>query len=60
MIAACAQKPIGGNIVGHMCQTRLYFKKGRENSRIVKLIDSPQYPEADCTIALSSKGVVDN
>ena len=32
MIAACAQKPIGGNIVGHMCQTRLLFKKGRENS----------------------------
>jgi meiotic recombination protein DMC1 len=59
MIAACSQKPIGGNIVAHMCQTRLMFKKGRENCRIVKLIDSPQYPEADCQIALTAKGAVD-
>ena len=60
MIAACSQKPVGGNIVAHACQTRIIMKKGRENSRIVKLIDSPEMPEGDAQIQLSAKGVEDN
>merc|ERR1712125_137917 len=34
-------KPIGGHIVSHACQTRLYLRKGKGETRICKIYDSP-------------------
>lgn len=52
-------KPIGGNIMAHMSQTRLKLRKGRQNNRICKVIDSPSLAEAEATFALSDGGVTD-
>ena len=38
------KKPIGGHIMAHACQTRLYLKKGLKNNRICKIYDSPSLP----------------
>lgn len=40
-------KPVGGNVLAHASCTRLHLKKGREDQRVAKLVDSPSMPEAD-------------
>uniref|UniRef100_A0A915CF79 DNA repair protein RAD51 homolog n=1 Tax=Parascaris univalens TaxID=6257 RepID=A0A915CF79_PARUN len=39
------KKPIGGNIIAHASTTRLYLRKGRGETRICKIYDSPCLPE---------------
>ena len=53
------KKPIGGNIMAHASTTRLYFKKGKADTRICKIYDSPCLPEGDARFAISTKGIVD-
>ncbi|MDZ4256277.1 MAG: DNA repair and recombination protein RadA, partial [archaeon] len=39
--------PVGGNVVAHASKTRLYLRKGKENKRIAKLVDSPSLPDGE-------------
>ena len=50
---------IGGNIVGHASTFRIYVRRGRKNSRVAKLIDSPNLPDNECIFFISEKGVID-
>ena len=52
-------KPIGGNIIAHASTTRLALRKGRGETRICKVFDSPMLPEADATFAINPDGVGD-
>jgi len=52
-------KPIGGHIMGHASQTRLYFRKGKGESRICKIYDSPSLPEGEAMFAIDKGGIVD-
>ena len=47
------KKPIGGNIMAHASTTRLSLRKGRGESRICKIYDSPSLPEADVIFIFS-------
>ncbi|MEM0094840.1 MAG: DNA repair and recombination protein RadA [Candidatus Micrarchaeaceae archaeon] len=51
--------PVGGNIVAHAATTRLYIRKGKEDKRIVRLVDSPNLPEGECVIKLTADGIRD-
>lgn len=53
------KKPIGGNIIAHASTTRISLKKGRGETRIAKIYDSPCLPEADTLFAISEEGIVD-
>lgn len=53
------QKPIGGNIMAHASTTRLKFRKGRGDQRVVKIVDSPHLPEADAIFSITERGVCD-
>ena len=53
------KKQIGGNIMAHASTTRLSFRKGRGDSRIVKIYDSPSLPESECSFAISAEGIID-
>lgn len=53
------KKPIGGNIIAHASTLRLYLKKGKGNSRICKIYDSPNLPENDATFAIAADGITD-
>ncbi|KAL1853261.1 RecA recombinase Rhp51 [Diaporthe australafricana] len=53
------KKPIGGNIIAHASTTRLSLKKGRGETRIAKIYDSPCLPEADCLFAIQEDGIGD-
>ncbi|KAL9621609.1 MAG: hypothetical protein Q9160_004001 [Pyrenula sp. 1 TL-2023] len=53
------KKPIGGNIIAHASTTRLSLKKGRGETRICKIYDSPCLPESDCLFAINDDGIGD-
>ncbi|KAJ3192966.1 recombinase rad51 [Irineochytrium annulatum] len=53
------KKPIGGNIMAHSSTTRLYLRKGRGETRICKIYDSPCLPEAEAVFAINADGIGD-
>lgn len=59
MFAADPKKPIGGNIMAHSSTTRLYLRKGRGETRICKIYDSPCLPESEAVFAITEQGIAD-
>ena len=59
MFNADPKKPIGGNIMAHASTTRLSLRKGRENTRICKIYDSPCLPEAEAVFTINHDGIGD-
>ncbi|XP_078263198.1 DNA repair protein RAD51 homolog 1 [Rhinoraja longicauda] len=59
MFAADPKKPIGGHIIAHASTTRLYLRKGRGETRICRIYDSPCLPEAEAMFAINPDGVGD-
>ena len=53
------KKPIGGHIMAHACQTRLYLKKALKQNRICKVYDSPSLPESEATYSITDRGIDD-
>jgi len=49
--------PIGGHVVGHTAAFRIYIRKSKANTRICRLIDSPNYPEAEAVISVLEDGI---
>lgn len=56
---ADAKKPIGGHIMAHASTTRLSLRKGRGESRVCKVYDSPSLPEAEAVYAITPGGISD-
>lgn len=54
------KKAVGGHVVAHASTTRIMFRKGRENERIAKVIDSPDMPEADARFLITDSGIRDS
>ncbi len=50
---------IGGNIVGHASTYRIYLRRGKKDSRVAKLIDSPDLPDNETIFFLTDAGVRD-
>lgn len=59
MFAADPKKPIGGNIMAHASTTRLSLRKGRGETRICKIYDSPCLPESEAMFAINPDGIGD-
>uniref|UniRef100_A0A1B0GML8 RecA family profile 1 domain-containing protein n=1 Tax=Phlebotomus papatasi TaxID=29031 RepID=A0A1B0GML8_PHLPP len=53
------KKPVGGNIIAHASTTRLYLRKGRGETRICKIYDSPNLPESEAVFAINPDGIGD-
>jgi len=54
------KKPIGGNIMAHASTTRLSLRKGRGNTRVCKIFDSPCLPEAEAIFSINENGIGDS
>jgi DNA repair protein RadA len=52
-------KAIGGNIVGHACTYRMYLRRGKKDSRVCKLIDSPNLPDNETVFMVDTNGLRD-
>ncbi|EJW05219.1 DNA repair protein RAD51 [Edhazardia aedis USNM 41457] len=59
LFAADPKKPVGGNIMAHASTTRLYLRKGRGETRICKIYDSPCLPESEAVFAITEHGIAD-
>lgn len=53
-------KPAGGHVMAHACTHRVYLRKGRANTRLVQVIDSPYLPEEKIRVAITEAGIVDS
>ena len=53
------KKPIGGHVLAHASTTRLSLRKGRGETRVAKIYDSPDMPEAEATYAIAEGGICD-
>ena len=51
--------PIGGHVLAHAATYRIYLRKGKEEKRIARLVDSPNMPEGECVFKVTPKGVTD-
>lgn len=51
--------PAGGHIMGHNAELRLYLRKGQENKRIARLIDSSFLPPGETSFAITERGIED-
>ncbi|HJH30543.1 MAG TPA: DNA repair and recombination protein RadA [Methanosarcinaceae archaeon] len=52
-------KPIGGHILGHTATFRLYLRKSKGDKRIIRLVDSPNLPDGEAIISVTTDGLVD-
>ena len=52
-------KPVGGHIVAHTATFRIYLKKGKDDLRIARLIDSPHLPEGEAIFRVTERGIED-
>ena len=52
-------KPTGGNVMAHACTHRVYLRRGRANTRLARVIDSPCLPEVKIRFAITGRGVED-
>jgi DNA repair protein RAD51 len=59
MFGGETKKPIGGHIMAHASTTRLSLRKGRGETRICKIYDSPCLPESEAMYAISEGGICD-
>jgi DNA repair protein RadA len=53
-------KPTGGHVMAHACTHRVYLRKGKQNTRLARVIDSPSLPEVKIRFAITEKGVEDS
>ncbi len=51
--------PIGGNILAHATTTRLFVKKSRGETRVIKIVASPSLPEKEATFQIGNEGICD-
>jgi len=47
---------IGGNILGHASCFRIYLRRGAKDSRVAKLVDSPNLPDGECSFMVEEGG----
>ncbi|NXE95358.1 RAD51 protein, partial [Menura novaehollandiae] len=53
------KKPTTGKTIARASTTRLYLRKGRGETRVCNIFDSPCLPEAEVTLAIDADGVGD-
>ena len=50
---------VGGNIVAHGMNPRIYLRKGKKGTRVAKLIDSSYLPEGEVIFKINEEGIKD-
>jgi DNA repair protein RadA len=51
--------PIGGHILGHFSTHRLYLRKSKGDTRIARMVDSPNLPEGEIIFRITPEGIKD-
>eukprot|EP00756_Hemistasia_phaeocysticola_P023071 Hpha_TRINITY_DN15870_c2_g1::TRINITY_DN15870_c2_g1_i1::g.187391::m.187391/K04482/RAD51; DNA repair protein RAD51 len=59
MPGASGPKPIGGHVIAHASTTRLFLRKGRGETRMCRVYDSPSIAENEAAYAIFEDGISD-
>jgi DNA repair protein RadA len=51
--------PVGGHILGHMSTYRMYLRRGKEGTRIARIIDAPNLIEGEAVFIITEGGIKD-
>lgn len=51
--------PVGGHVLAHQATYRLYLRKGKGGTRVCKLMDAANLPEAECVFKITENGLVE-
>lgn len=51
--------PVGGHILGHMSTYRMYLRRGREGTRIARIINAPNLVEGEAVFIITEAGIKD-
>ncbi|MHA1168063.1 MAG: DNA repair and recombination protein RadA [Candidatus Hodarchaeales archaeon] len=51
--------PVGGHVLGHASQTRIYLRKSKGSRRIARIYDSPLLPEGEAVFTIAESGISD-
>jgi len=52
-------RPVGGHVLGHMATYRCYLRRGKEGTRILRIVDSPGLPEGEAVFKITENGIID-
>ena len=52
-------KPVGGNVVGHIVTSRLMIRKGKAIKRTATLTKNPELPDGKIEFAITGEGIQD-
>lgn len=52
-------KPVGGHILGHQSTYRMYMRRGREGTRVARMVDAPNLIEAEAVFRITEEGIRD-
>jgi len=59
MFISDPKKHVGGHVMAHASTMRLTIRKGKQDQRVVKVIQAPNLPDGEETCAIADGGVVD-
>lgn len=51
--------PVGGHVLAHQAGTRLYLRKSKGDTRIARMVDSPNLPEGEIVFRITTNGIKD-
>ncbi len=52
-------RAVGGHVLSHMSFIRLYLRRGKEGTRIARVVDAPDLPEGECVFRITDEGIKD-
>jgi DNA repair protein RadA len=52
-------RAVGGHILAHMATYRLYLRKGKEGTKICRIVDSPLHAEGEAVFRITTDGIKD-
>jgi len=50
---------IGGHVVAHNSTFRIYLRRGKKGTRVAKLVDAPNLPDAEAIFNIDDSGIMD-
>lgn len=59
MFISDPKKPVGGHVIAHASTVRLSVRKGKQDQRVIKVIQAPHLADGEETFVIGDGGVLD-
>ncbi|RLF78182.1 DNA repair and recombination protein RadA, partial [Thermococci archaeon] len=52
-------RAVGGHVLAHLSTYRIYLRRGKAGTRIARMVDAPNLPEAEAVFKITEEGIRD-